>query len=129
MAEDSPIKFKQPSKKRRRTENWNLRVICQADSQEKLRNPGDQGIKTFIVSIEERRTAGDEDLYDRLSHYIDWEKGSFASTFEANLGWHKSCYNTFTSKKSLALLKKRGSFSSASIEQGQSSQSSLTPTV
>ena len=129
MAEDSPIKFKQPSKKSRRTENCNLCVIYQAYSQEKLRNPGDQGIKTFIAFIEERRTAGDDDLYDRLSHYIDWEKGSLASTFKANLRWHKSCYSTFTSKKSLAVLKKRGSFSSASIEQGESSQSSLTPTT
>ena len=58
IAEDSPVKFKQPSKKRRRTENLNLCVICQADSQEKLKNPGDQGIKTFIASIEETRTAG-----------------------------------------------------------------------
>ena len=68
MADDSPMKFKQPSKKRRRTENWNLCVICQADSQEKLRNPGEQGIKAFIASIEERRTAGDDDLYGRLSY-------------------------------------------------------------
>ena len=110
MAEGSPIKFKQPSKKRRRTENWNLCVVCHADAQEKMRNPGDQGIKIFIASIEERRTAGDDDLYDRLSHYIDCGKGSFASTFEANLRWQKSCYNTFTSKKSLVLLRKEEAF-------------------
>ena len=48
------------------------------DSQEKLRNQGDQGVKTIIASIEERTTAGDDDLYDRLSHYIDRGKGSFA---------------------------------------------------
>ena len=124
MAEDSPIKFKPPNK-RRKTNNWNLCIICQEESKEKLRNPGKQGIKTFVTSVQERRNLGDNALYDRVYSNIDFGTGLFLPTFTENVRWHKSCYSTLTSKKSLTLLRKRSSVlcdeSETDSEQGESS--------
>ena len=124
MAEDSPIKFKPPNK-RRRANNWNLCIICQEESKEKLRNPGEQGIKTFVTSVQERRNVGDSALYDRVYSNIDFGTGLFLPTFTENVRWHKSCYSTLTSRKRLALLKKTSSVlydeSETDSEQGDSS--------
>ena len=124
MAEDSPIKFKPPNKQRR-ANNWNLCIICQEESKEKLRNPGEQGIKTFVTSVQERRNVGDSALHYRVYSNIDFGTGLFLRTFTKNVRWHKSCYSTLTSRKSLALLKKTSSVlydeSETDSEQGDSS--------
>ena len=124
MVEDSPIKFKPPNK-RKKNNNWNLCIICQEEPKEKLHNPGKQGIKTFVTSVQERRNVGDNALYDRVYSNIDFETGLFLPTFTENVRWYKSCYSTLTSKKSLILLRKRSSVlydeSETDSEQGDSS--------
>ena len=100
-------------------------IICQEESKEKLRNPGKQGIKTFVTSVQERRNVGDNALYDRVYSNIDFGTGLSLPTFTENVRWHKSCYSTLTSKKSLTLLRKRSSVpydeSETDSDQGDSS--------
>ena len=95
-------------------------IICQEESKEKLRNPGEQGIKTFVTSVQERRNVGDSALYDRVYSNIDFGTGLFLPTFTENVRWHKSCYSMLISRKSLALLKKTDE-SETDSEQGDSS--------
>ena len=106
MAEDSPIKLKPPNK-RRKTYNWNLCIICQEESKEKLRYPGRQGIKTFVTSVQERKNVGNNALYDRVYSNIDFGTGLFLSTFTENVRWDKSCYSTLTSKKKFDIVEEK----------------------
>lgn len=71
--------------------DWDKCVICQSQKEESLRNATDKSLETFVSAVTERK----DDIFLRLqSHTLE--------TDSLKPIWHRSCYQTYTSKTNIA---------------------------
>ena len=109
--------FVLPTKNKKRT-NFEKCLLCQKDSNEKLRNAQEASIKNLIDALEIRK----DDNYERL-------KPDFQSLKQNDIVWHPNCYKTCTSKHNLKIIENR-SGSPVDIESsntGRRSRSNFGP--
>jgi hypothetical protein len=88
----SPFKLTPPpAKKGRPSIDWQRCIICQVFTTERLCIPTTKGRSTFISAVNKRK---DEVYRKFVDEYTPVENAPFGNT-----KYHKSCYKTFTSKK------------------------------
>ena len=84
-----------PLKKKKST-HFEKCLLCQKDSNEKLRHAQEASIKNLIDALEIRK----DDNYERL-------KPDFQSLKQNDVVWHPNCYKTCTSKHNLKIIENR----------------------
>ncbi|CAG2217813.1 unnamed protein product [Mytilus edulis] len=90
----SPLKLTASQAKIRRMSNqWNLCIICQVSTVEKLSSLSTKGQQTLLDAVNTRK----DDVFRRLHD----EYSSLADVDIERLCYHKSCYKSYTSRVNL----------------------------
>ncbi|CAG2254030.1 unnamed protein product [Mytilus edulis] len=90
----SPLKLTASQAKIRRMSNqWNLCIICQVSTVEKLSSLSTKGQQTLLDAVNTRK----DDVFRRLHD----EYSSLADVDSERLCYHKSCYKSYTSRVNL----------------------------
>ena len=96
----SPVKLKQPAKKRRLSVNKDRCLVC-GKGNGKLVNPQNIGKQTFIKAFKQRGTCAGMDTL-QLTSMVDADNCVFLDDFSAGIRWHKNCYASYTSKQNIS---------------------------
>ena len=85
----SPLKLTASQAKIRRMSNqWNLCIICQVSTVEKLSSLSTKGQQTLLDAVNTRK----DDVFRRLHD-------EYSSLADVGLCYHKSCYKSFNLEK------------------------------
>ena len=90
MADSSPLNILTPKRQKLSTD-WGKCIVCQSKKNEILKNATDKSLQTLTNALSERR----DDVFFRLENHL-------SVIGDMNVVWHRSCYQTITSKSRIA---------------------------
>jgi len=93
----SPLKLQLPKKKRRLSTEWDTCIICQNSSKEKVSKAGSTGLEALKSSSQIRN--------DEIGQCLESRKGGT----DMSIFYHRSCYQSYTSKRNLSFFSEHAS--------------------